>query len=136
MKKVFLLMAMVATVLLSSCKEGQFGFVYSAAANGDAKGDVALTFPVGEFKVNGDAALSLVVSNDTTKILTSNAITLEQAFESSDPKIVKAATAIDEWVDANFNVAGGDYYVHLLGYVKETLTGIEVRIDREFTNRK
>lgn len=123
--------------LATSCKE-KAGIIYSVSANGDCKGQFELTFPDGNFKSDGTAALAFDWSNDTTKVLAApGLLSLDEALKSNNAKTLEAAQSIDSWLD-NFSAttADGDYYVHLVGYVKETLTGITLSVDRTFTNRE
>lgn len=138
MRKIIVFLMAAMLMAFQSCKETQFGILYSISADGDAAGDVALTFPNGEFSSNGQAVIKFKWSNDTTTMLEAvNAITLEEAYKSNDKKVVEAAQAADAWVDANFSATSleGSYYVHIVGYVEETATQIKLSIDRVFTNR-
>jgi len=127
---------MCAVVLLSSCKE-KMGISYSVSANGNADGVVDVTFPDGSFQSNGNAAISFKWDNDTTNVVSNaNVMTLEQAYASKDKEIVKAAGEIESFVNEfNATSATGNYYIHLQGYVMETLTGLKVSIDKEFSNK-
>lgn len=131
----------VSLVAVQSCEEKpKFGFAYSFTAVGDAKGDVDVVFPGGEFKGLGDAAIDFHFTNDTTKLDDAMKIlNLEDAYAfSNDEDIVKACDAINSWLDENIDVssASGDYYVHVSGYVEETFTKIKAFFERTFTNRK
>jgi len=126
---------------MQSCKE-QFGFTYSLTTTGDAVGNVQFNFPVGHVALNGDADVDVLVSNvaDSTVFGAVNegeVLALGAALESEDAKVVAEATAVDAWLTQNFSAttAGGDYYVHVVGYVRETVTGVTFSVDRVFTNR-
>lgn len=67
MKRIlFILLMAVSLVAVQSCEEKpKFGFAYSFTAVGDAKGDVDVVFPGGEFKGLGDAAIDFHFTNAT-----------------------------------------------------------------------
>jgi len=135
-KALSIIIALGMLVAFQGCKDAQMGIVYSVTAVGDANGDVDITFPNGEFRSSGKAAIDFKWSNDTTTAFRANYLTLEQAYATNDKEIVAAASEIDAFLQSfDATAAKGDYYVHLKGYVKETLTGVTISVDKEFTNR-
>jgi len=143
MKKIFftLLLAVAMAFSFTSCKTQEnvsFGVVYNVQLTGDGDGQVAVTFPNGSFDMNGDADLAFKYSNDTTSLLkASKALTAEQIEEDGTKDEKQALTNVNGWLDQNFGAtaASGTYDVRVQGYVKETLTGVIIAVDRRFTNR-
>jgi len=146
MKKFILMIALAFSMIaMQSCKDAQFGVTYSLTTTGDAVGNVQFNFPVGHVALNGDADVDVLVTNDTTKttvfgsVQESDVLALSAALVSEDATVAAEANAVDAWLAQNFSVttndADGNYYVHIVGYVRETVTGLTFSIDRVFTNR-
>jgi len=149
MKKLSLILStmlcVVMSLVLTSCdtesENAQFGIVYNVTVDGDADGNVNVTFPNGKFEMNGDADLAFVYSNDTIQALQGlNVLTAEEIIAFNDANQLAALNAVNSWVDETFTVsatqAGGTYDVVIKGYVKETLTGLVIAIDKRLTNRE
>lgn len=144
MKKFIMMIALAFSMIaMQSCKDTQFGVTYSLTATGDAVGNVQFNVPVGHFAVNGDADLDVLVSNDTTPAVLFGAaeddevFALGEALESNETDVLAASTAVEGWLQENFSVndAGGDYYIHIVGFVRENLTGLTFSVDKVFSNR-
>lgn len=140
MKKVFIALAMMfAALLLSSCNETNGGgFLYDVNVDGNAKGDVVVTFPNGSLELDGDANLVFKYSNDTT--IVKYGATNEAVADLVDPEVDNREEVQKFAATANqgFNVAlrdaqaGGEYHVRIHGYAKEPNTGFVIAIDKSF----
>lgn len=134
---------LIGLVAMQSCKESFFGVTYSLDTTGDVTGDVQLNYPYGFVGVNGDAELNMRVSNDTVLVFGSVAeedvVPLGAALESNDEQELVGATAVNGWFNDNFSVdvndADATYYFHIVGRIRENLTGLTFSVDKEFTNR-
>lgn len=134
MKKIIIALIMGLSLLsFQSCKDTKIAFNYEVKINGDADGVVDIKFPGGTFGVDGKTGLRFAYSNvpvDTTV----RVYNLEKALVSNDVKVAEAAARVSESL-VSVTAASGTYYVHVKGFVKETLTGLTFEVDREFTNR-
>ena len=128
---------MFVTASCSSCSGGDvgWGIEYSLQSDGQANGNVALTFDGGSFTLNGEADYAFTWSN-TILLRDVGGIPLETALASKDVRTVDAATKVNDWLDNSitFTSAGGTYDIYVKGYVRETATGLTFAIDRHFTN--
>lgn len=135
MKKIFTILTMiVAMFVMSSCKES-LGVLYNVSLEGNASGDVVVTFPNGDLELNGDTALLFHYSNDTTAVKTVDSTPLlGAALESENEDVRTFATSVDNDFNVRFKdaQAGGSYHVRVTGYAKEPNTGIVILIDKEF----
>ena len=134
MKKIFTILAMaIAMFAMTSCKD-TLGIVYNVAIEGDATGDVVVTFPNGDFELNGQAGLAFHYSNDTEAKAVTDGTVLGAALESDNAEVRDFANAINDGFSVSFKdtKAGGSYHVHITGYAKEPNTGITVLIDKTF----
>ena len=134
MKKIFTILAMaVAMFAMTSCKE-TLGVVYNVAIEGNATGDVVVTFPNGDFELNGEAGLAFHYSNDTEAKEATDGTLLGAALESDSKDVRELATTVNEGFSVRFKdtQAGGTYHVHVTGYAKEPTTGVVVLIDKTF----
>ena len=69
MKKILIgLMAILTSFMITGCKDPVAGIMYDVNIDGNAKGDVVVTFPNGNLDLNGDATLAFKYSNDTTMV--------------------------------------------------------------------
>ena len=142
MKKFICLLAVALLMLgltagCTSCSNDvQFGIEYSLQSDGQANGNVSLTFDGGSFDLNGEADYALNWSNTILLANQADGIPLAVALESKDMQTFEAATKVNEWLDNSIKVtsAGGTYDIYVKGYVKETATGLTFAIDRHFTN--
>lgn len=136
----FGLLLLVTASSLTSCTTTQnFGVVYELNVTGDGDGQFDVTFPNGKFGMDGKANLGFILTNDSSKLLMANkALTTEQIIKSNDPKQLTALANVNAWTEANFKAtsASGSYAIRICGYVKETLTGFIIAIDKILTNRK
>lgn len=134
MKKIFTILAMaIAMFAMTSCKD-TLGIVYNVAIEGDATGDVVVTFPNGDFELNGQAGLAFHYSNDTEVKAATDGTVLGAALESDNAEVRDFANTINDGFSVSFKdtKAGGSYHVHITGYAKEPNTGITVLIDKTF----
>lgn len=145
MKKIFLMIAMVlGMITMQSCKDTQFGVDYSVAVTGDADGGVLFNVPVGTIKLDGDAKVDINLGKTPALLnvqdTTTTVYVLADAVKSNDVKVAETANAVNEWFTNSFYVSGttadASYYVHIVGFVRERVTGLTFAVDREFTNRK
>ena len=137
MKKFFLAIAVMLTAFMAtSCKDTVSGIVYNVNVEGNASGDVVVTFPNGSLELNGQAGLLFAYSNDTAVNVrkAEDGIVLGAAVESEDEDVREFANT----VETGFSVAlkdaqaGGTYHVRVYGYAKEPTTGITILIDKTF----
>ena len=133
---VALLMVGLTAGCTSCSNDVHFGIEYSLQSDGQANGNVALTFDGGSFDLNGEADYALNWSNTILLANQVDGIPLATALESKDMHTLEAATKVNEWLDNSIKVtsAGGTYDIYVKGYVKETATGLTFAIDRHFTN--
>ena len=134
MKKIFTILAMaVAMFAMTSCKD-TLGVVYNVAIEGNATGDVVVTFPNGDLELDGQAGLAFHYSNDTEAKEATDGTVLGAALESEEKDVREFATSVDEGFSVSLKdtQAGGSYHVHITGYAKEPTTGITVLIDKTF----
>lgn len=142
MRKFLIVLSVVAMAFAAmscSCDDNaSFGIEYALNSNGNTDGSVTVTFPSGEFTLNGDASYVFDWSNADKKLFGAEAIFLDDALNSKDAKMAKAANKVSAWLESAINVtdAEGNYDVYVKGYVKETLTGLTFEIDRHFTNKE
>lgn len=138
MKKfVLAIAAMVASLLMAtSCKDTVNGFVYNVNLEGNATGDVVVTFPNGSLELNGQAGILFAYSNDTTLVGKSveDGLVLGAAVESEDKDVRAFATSVNNGFSVALKdaQAGGTYHVRVYGYAKEPNTGIVIAIDKTF----
>ena len=123
----------VAMFVMTSCKDS-LALVYNVAVEGNATGDVVVTFPNGDFGLNGEAGLTFHYSNDTAAKDAVDGTLLGAALESDDAEVRDFANTVNDGFSVSFKdtKAGGSYHVHITGYAKEPTTGITVLIDKTF----
>ena len=160
MKKILVILMMaVAMLAMTSCKD-KLGVVYNVAIDGNASGDVVVTFPNGDLELNGETALLFHYSNetdtthsvgvadpnvatdtvaalaDTTAVAepADGELLLGAALVSEDKDVRTFATAVNDGFSVSLKdaKAGGSYHVHIYGYAKEPNTGITIVIDKSF----
>ena len=110
---------------------------FTVDVTGSTDGTFVLEFPYGQFKAQGEADVQLHADNGVdTKFTAQKVLTLEEAKQSTDNDIVKAANELESTVD-KFKVieADGFYTITIKGKVIEPKTGIQAVIDKTFTNR-
>lgn len=137
MKKIFMLMALVLSALMvTSCKTTEkFGVDYKLTTVGDGDGNVRVEFPVGHFYMDGKASLDLLVSNDTTPVVT---VTKADVLKSGDAKMMKAMETVNTFMADEVKSeteAGGSYDIMIKGVVRERLTGLAFEVEKHLTNR-
>ena len=138
MKKFLIAIAMVfAAFMLTSCKDNVGGFVYNVNVDGNAKGDVVVSFPNGNLELDGNADLRFAYSNDSTVVANRSygeAMPLGAAMESEDENVQEFAASVNNGFDVALKdaAAGGEYHVHIYGYAKEPITGFVIAIDKSF----
>lgn len=139
MKKILFLIATVfAMFMLTSCQDAVSGFLYDVNVEGNAKGDVLVTFPNGSLGLDGDADLAFKYSNDTTIVAFGTAIEDCEGFADPDVDESENVQTFAASVNNGFNVvlrdaaAGGEYHIRIHGYAKEPNTGIVIAIDKSF----
>lgn len=134
MKKIFTILAMaIAMFAMTSCKD-TLGIVYNVAIEGNATGDVVVTFPNGDFELDGQAGLAFHYSNDAEAKEATDGTVLGAALESDNAEVRDFANTVNDGFSVSFKdtKAGGSYHVHITGYAKEPNTGITVLIDKTF----
>ena len=136
MKKFFLgIAAMLMAFMLTSCRDTVNGFVYNVNVEGNATGDVVVTFPNGSLELDGQAGLVFAYSNDTTLVKgVGDELLLGAAVESEDKDVRAFATSVNNGFSVALKdaQAGGTYHVRVHGYAKEPNTGIILAIDKTF----
>lgn len=138
-KLLFFFMLMLSMVMVTSCAGAKFGVQYAVVVAGDGDGNVDVTFPQGRFAMDGDAAVDLRVSNDST-VINQPVLTKEYVLTKGTAKEKKALELCNEFMSDNFNTAeteaGGTYDLLIKGYVRETLTGVGFEVEKHLTNRE
>lgn len=143
MKK--LLILFVATFALlacaTSCKDDALSFEYFFAIDGHANGDVSVMFPGGSFDMKGDSELEFNYSSAPTDAIFYEfmpSYTIRELKESDKQSYNKVGKLVENNYEAQFKAtsAGGIYYLHVVGVVRERLTGLEVKIDKILTNEE
>ena len=138
MKKLIIAIAamLIGLTTMTSCKDTVGGILYNVKVDGNASGDVVVTFPNGSLELDGKAGLVFAYSNDTTLVTrrAEDDLLLGDAIESQDKDIRTFATSVNEGfsVALKDTKAGGEYHVHITGYAKEPNTGIVIAIDKSF----
>jgi len=138
---------LLSAMSLTSCKEGvKPEVVYNMNITGDTDGAVDVVFPNGSLALDGAAKVAFVFSNDTTQTIYSylndgnKLYTEKDIINSNNPEQIQALLRVNEYVDNNFGVtateAVGHYDVYVKGYVKETLTGFVIAVNRRWTNKE
>lgn len=133
----FAIAAMVASLMMAtSCKDTVNGFLYNVNVDGDAAGDVIVTFPNGRLELDGQAGLTFAYSNDTTLTVknTEDGLLLGAAVESENKDVRTFATSVNNGFSVALKDAdaGGSYHIRVHGYAKEPNTGIIIAIDKTF----
>lgn len=142
MKKFICLLAVALLMVgltagCTSCSgDAHFGIEYSLQSDGQANGNVAVTFDGGSFNIDGQANYGFAWQNTILLNEVNSFIPLSSALNSKDVQTLEAAKKVDEWLNNSITVtsAGGTYDIYVKGYVKETMTGLTFAIDRHFTN--
>ena len=137
MKKFLLALAvMLGALAMTSCKETVNGFVYSVNVEGNASGDVVVTFPNGNLELDGQVALAFAYSNDNAPATKNveDGLALGAAVESEDEDVRAFATSVNNGFSVALKdaEAGGTYHVRIYGYAKEPTTGLVIAIDKTF----
>ena len=138
MRKLFIVLSVVAMTVASCTGDKTFGFEYALNSDGTTDGSVALVFPNGEFSIKGDAGYDFAWTNVDKELLFGEALSLEEAVEANDEKVAKAANEVNNWLESAIHVtdAQGNYDVYVTGFVRETLTGLTFSVDKHFTNKQ
>ncbi len=135
-KFVLALAAMVASFMMTSCKDTVNGFLYNVNVEGNATGDVVVTFPNGSLELDGQAGILFAYSNDSTlvKKTPEDGLLLGAAVQSDDVKTQKFAAAVNNGFSVAFKDAEtkGTYHIRVKGYAKEPNTGVVLYIDKQF----
>ena len=145
MKK-FLILFVAAFALLAcatSCKDGAFSFEYSFTIDGHANGDVSVMFPGGDLDMKGGSELEFNYSSAPADAIFYKSMPSYTIQELKDPdkhsySYNKIGKLVEDNYEAQFKAtsAGGTYYLHVVGVVRERLTGVEVKIDKVLTNEE
>lgn len=130
-----LLFAIIACLALCSCNT-QFGIAYGVKLTGDGDGQVEVTFPQGQYAMDGTATIYLNVG-DTMPFFGKKVTTKAEVIKHGSAKQIAALKAANDSVATQFNATAGTgtYDLWVKGFVKETGTGLIFEIDRHFTNR-
>lgn len=143
MKK-FLILFVAAFALLAcatSCKDSAFSFEYSFTIDGHANGDVSVMFPGGDLDMKGGSELEFNYSSapaDAIFYKSMPSYTTQELKDSNKQNYNKVGKLVENNYEAQFKAtsAGGTYYLHVVGVVRERLTGLEVKIDKVLTNEE
>lgn len=133
MKKVFMIfIALIAMMSVTSCEKESFSVVYNVTIMGDAEGDFTLVFPDGSLNLKGESNLDFKWGNGGE----GESISLGDAFYSENVKVREAAFYVEDEIEKfSASAARGTYYVHIVGYAEESVTGVKISIDKVLTNR-
>lgn len=145
MKKFLLLLLSIS--MLAAC--GTYKPLYHVDISGDADGQVAVTFPDGQFALHGDADLAFYYGNDSTLVsygapvsatgLEIAPLTLEQGYAHKDHRVRECANHARIYtndIKAAADSAGGTYYLVVDALFKEPVTGTEIHTHKVLTNRE
>lgn len=137
MRKLIVILAAIAA-MSCSCENKSFGIEYELGSNGTTDGYVDVTFPSGQFSINGDASYQFDWSNVDVVIPDNEVMSLAYGLGAKDAKVAEAARYVDGWLEDAVKVtdAGGDYDIYVKGYVRETFTGLTFSVDKHFTNKE
>ena len=143
MKK-FLILFVAAFALLAcatSCKDSAFFFEYSFTINGHANGDVSVMFPGGDLDMKGGSELEFNYSSAPTDAIFYKSMpsyTIQELKDSDKHSYNEVGKLVENNYEAQFKAtsADGTYYLHVVGVVRERLTGLEVKIDKFLTNEE
>ena len=143
MKKFFCLLAAFALLMgTTACKDETISFEYNFNITGTATGNVDVTFPGGGLVMKGDSYISLdYASAPAAKAKMGDHYvfrSLDSLRNSGDRQLIRIADQVQSDYNDAFTAtsADGTYYLHITGFVKEKLTGIEVKIDKTLTNEE
>lgn len=143
MKKFILVFAAVLGLLAcaTSCKDSAFSFEYSFTIGGHANGDVSVMFPGGDLDMKGGSELEFNYSSapaDAIFYESMPSYTIQELKDSDRHNYKKVGKLVENNYEAQFKAtsAGGTYYLHVVGVVRERLTGLEVKIDKVLTNEE
>lgn len=139
MKKFLIGLAIFIIAFLStSCRPEVNGFVYDVNIDGNASGNVLVTFPNGSLDLDGSTTLAFKYSNDTTIVKYVGDTKLVKGLVDPNVNANKEVQKFNTTVNNSFNVVlndtdlGGSYYIRIHGYAKEPNTGIVIAIDKTF----
>lgn len=129
------LFAIIACLALCSCNT-QFGLAYGVKVTGDGDGQVEVTFPQGQYAMDGTATIYLNVG-DTMPFFGKKVTTKAEVIEHGSAKQLAALKAANDSIAEQFKATSGSgtYDLWLNGFVKEIGTGLIFEVDRHFTNR-
>lgn len=131
------LVAFVTATLFSGCtSENAFSFEYNFNISGHAVGDVDVTFPGGKLALEGETGLAFTYGKEPMRSQLFTETTLEELYNSDQRTLNRMADVVSSNYDEAFTAttASGTYYFHIVGSVREQLTGVEVKIDKILTN--
>jgi len=144
MKKIIMMGVALVTFMMGmvSCDKTKQSFVYDIAVEGKADGMVDIMFPNGTFYVDGDTNLKFTYSNNMKDGLKTmdmmNVLTEKGIMECGDEEKVGALNRVNTMIDNEFKImdtsTDAHYDLRLKGYVKESITGFVIYIDRHWTN--
>lgn len=133
-----LLMAAVMTLttvaFCQSCKDTTLAKVeYNVDIVGDADGVINITFPDGLLVFNGDAGVDFHYGNAEAN---ARLLTIDDALQSYDPKIIQAAELASREFREAFDVtaASGTYDFTINGFV--VVAGIKIKVEGHYSNRE
>lgn len=143
MRKFFILFvaAFVLLACTTSCKDSEFSFEYSFTIDGHADGDVSVAFPGGGLDMKGGSELEFNYSSIPTNAISYESMplyTVQELKASNKQNYNEIGELVEDNYEAQFKAtsAGGTYYLHVVGVVRERLTGLEVEIDKILTNEE
>ena len=122
----FLVMALITMIAITSCKDVKPRFKFQLALNGEVADSV--TAVQGDFDVNVcNNVVVFQTINDTTEVLS-----------IASPEGNDANNWLDNYIQTNVIsefANSTEYVINVKGYVYETLTGITFSVDKTFTNK-
>lgn len=143
MKKFLIFLVAVFGLLAcaTSCKDSAFSFEYSFTIDGHASGDISVMFPGGGLDMKGGSELEFNYSSAPEDALFSKSMpsyTISELKNSDRNNYNKVGKLVENNYEAQFKAtsADGTYYLHVVGVVRERLTGLEVKIDKVLTNEE
>ena len=141
MRKFISFISVAFLVVCTACtNDTPWGIEYALNSNGKTDASVCVTFPNGNFDIDGAADYQFNWSSspaDTNKVFNLGAArSLDESLTCNDMKVVQAAEFVNTWFEEFIKVSSfeGHYDIYVKGYIKETKTQITFSIDRHFTN--
>lgn len=123
---------------VSSCKDDPISFQYEFNITGHATGNVDVVFPGGSFVMDGNTELAFSYASAVIPFaeyqFTSVPVSELRTTEGKEWSELADAVLKDYSNAFAANSASGTYYLHIIGSIREQVTGLEFEIDRVLTN--